>query len=128
MQTMPHHMTPAQELDERIRQVHAKLCRAERDLALLLAELADKRHFLDLGYANICDYAETKLQLKARKASALVRIGRALPDLPRLDEALASGALSWTKARELLSVITPETALGLAARQRAPRTPPSSWA
>jgi len=102
-------MIPAQELDERILQAHARLCSAERDLALLLSEMADKRHFLDLGYANICDYARIKLQLKARKTSALVRIGRALPDLPGLDEALASGALGWTKARELLSVITPET-------------------
>jgi len=109
MQTMPHHMTEAQELDKRILQAHARLCRAERDLALLLAELADRRRFLDLGYANVCDYAKTKLQLKARKTSALVRIGRVLPDLPGLDKALASGALGWTKARELLSVITPET-------------------
>jgi 5-methylcytosine-specific restriction endonuclease McrA len=99
----------ARELDRRILETHALLSQAERDLALLLAEMADRKHFLDLGYANVGQYAEMKLQLEPRKTRGLVRIGRALPDLPLLDRALASGALCWTKARELLAVIAPGT-------------------
>ena len=109
MQTADHSLTEARELDQRILETHAQLRHAERDLALLLAEMADKKHFLDLGYANVSQYAQTKLQLEPRKTRGLVRVGRALPDLPVLDLALASGALCWTKARELLSVIATET-------------------
>jgi hypothetical protein len=102
-------LTAARELDERILEAHAHLRRAERDLAKLLAELAHQKHFLELGYASIHDYARTKLQLDTRKTRGLLRIGRALPGLPRLDQALASGELCWTKARELLAVVTAET-------------------
>jgi 5-methylcytosine-specific restriction endonuclease McrA len=108
MHAVHHHLAEARDLDRRILETHAQLSRAERDLALLLAELADKRHYFDLGYANVGQYAEVKLSLEPRKTRGLVRIGRALPDLPVMDQALASGALCWTKARELLAVITPE--------------------
>ena len=109
MQNAHHQLAEALELDKRILETHALLSRAGRDLALLLAEMADRKHFLDLGYANLCQYAQTKLQIEPRKTRGLVRIGRALPDLPVLDQAFASGALCWTKARELLAVIAPET-------------------
>jgi hypothetical protein len=109
MQAACPRLVDALELDRRILEAHALLARAERDLALLLAELADKKHFLDLGYANMGQYAQVKLQLEPRKTRGLVRIGRALPDLPALDQAFGSGVLCWTKARELLAVITPET-------------------
>ncbi len=108
MQTNAPRLTEASKLDERIRTAHTQLRRAERDLALLLAQMSAGGLFLDLGYASIHDYARTTLQLEDRKTRALLRIGRALPDLPRLDRALASGALGWTKARELLSVLSPE--------------------
>ena len=106
--TEHHQLAAALELDKRILETHALLSRAERDLAWLLAELADTKHFLDLGYANVGQYAQAKLQLEPRKTRGLVRIGRALPELPVLDRAFASGALCWTKARELLAVATPE--------------------
>ena len=108
MHAAHHQLAEARELDRRILETHALLSRAERDLALLLAEMAEKKHFLDLGYANVGQYAEVKLSLEPRKTRGLVRIGRALPELPLLDQAFASGALCWTKARELLAVITPE--------------------
>ena len=119
MQIVHHQLAEALELDKRILETHALLSRAERDLALLLAELVDTKHFLDLGYANVGQYAQAKLQLEPRKTRGLVRIGRALPDLPELDQAFASGALCWTKARELSTVIAPQTEaewVGLACR------------
>ncbi len=109
MQAAHHPLAEARELDRRILDAHAQLSRAERDLALLLAQMAERKHFLDLGYANMGQYAQAKLQLEPRKTRGLVRIGRALPDLPVLDQAFASGGLCWTKARELLAVVTAET-------------------
>jgi hypothetical protein len=119
MRPNPAHLTAARQLDERILRAHARLRRAERDLALLLAELAERGHHLTLGYASVFDYAQHKLQLEPRKTRGLLRIGRALPALPLLDEALASGALAWTKARELMAVVTAENEaawIALAAR------------
>ncbi len=69
-----HPLAEARDLDRRILETHAQLSRAERDLALLLAELADKRHFLDLGYANVRQYAEVKLSLEPRKTRGLVAV------------------------------------------------------
>ena len=103
----------ALDLDARILCAHNQLRRAERDLALLLAEMEGARRYLELGFANVYNYARTRravrLDLEPRKTRGLVRIGRALPGLPCIDQAMASGALCWTKARELLSVVTPET-------------------
>ena len=102
-------VSEARSLDQRLQEACAQLRHAERELALLLAEMVENGHHLNLGYASVSQYAEMKLQLEPRKTRGLIRLGRALPDLPVLDQAMASGVLCWTKARELVSVVTPET-------------------
>src|SRR5690606_33896253 len=57
---------------------------------------------------TLADYARSALDLEPRQARDLLRIGPRLPELHRLDAALASGALGWTKARELIKVLVPE--------------------
>jgi len=109
MDTASVNIDLARDLDARILCAHTQLRRAERDLALLLAEMEDTRRYLELGYANVHDYARIRLDMETRKTRGLIRIGRALPDFPGIDQAMASGVLCWTKARELLSVVTPET-------------------
>jgi hypothetical protein len=109
MQPDAPRLMAARALDTRILEAHIQLRQAERDLAVLLAELAEQEHYRELGFTSVVDYARGRLQLEARKARGLLRLGRALPELPRLDGALASGELCWTKARELLAVVTPQT-------------------
>ncbi|GDX82608.1 hypothetical protein LBMAG42_44190 [Deltaproteobacteria bacterium] len=82
---------------------------AEHQLALLLAELSDRRLHSELGYSSVFEYADRVLDLPARQARDLIRIGRHLPELPALSAALADGQLGWTKAREIVSVATPAT-------------------
>jgi len=118
MQTDTRSSTEARALDARIRHAYGRLARAEHELALLLAEMASSRHFLRLGYATVGQYAQARLQLEPRKTRGLVRLGRALPALPVLGRALAAGAISWTKARDLLTVITPETEAAWVERAR----------
>ena len=99
----------AAQIHERLldnRRIHRQ---AEHELAVLLAELADRRLYAELGYASVFDYADRALDIPARQARDLVRIGRHLPELPTLAAALAAGQLGWTKAREIVSVATPET-------------------
>lgn len=100
-------LAAAEALHERIVAAHADYRRCERDLALLLAGMADDRLHEALGYASVHDYASTVLDLSPRQALALVRIGRRLPSLPAIDAAFARGDLGWTKARELMRVATP---------------------
>jgi hypothetical protein len=82
---------------------------AEHRLAVLLARMqADQLH-RELGYANLVDYAEQELGLGRNTAFALAKLGRDLPTAPIVEQALAEGSLGWTKARELLKVVVPET-------------------
>ncbi len=82
---------------------------AEHRLAILLAELADTAGFRLLGYASIEQYAMAALELTSRVTRDLLRIGRSMPELPRLNAALAAGEVDWTKAREVVRVATAET-------------------
>ncbi len=101
---------------DRAHHVHAQLLTAlrqrraaEHSAARLLRQVADESLHHALGYASIYDYAEQALDLSVRQARGLMQIGGMLPALPALDAAFAAGTISWTKARELIRVITPET-------------------
>lgn len=106
--------------------VHGQLVAAARDLrgaehrcATLLRRFVDEKLHHALGYAHIGDYAEEVLDLTPRKMRALLHVARRLPDLPCLDEAFAAGRIGWTKARELVRVVTPETEEAWVARAQA---------
>lgn len=100
----------AQSLHQRLLAQRVAHRQAEHQLAVLLAELADRRLFAELGYASVGEYGVEVLDLPKRTTRDLVRIGRRLGELPALAAALAAGALDWTKAREIVSIATPETA------------------
>ncbi len=101
---------------DRAHQIHAELVAAlrqrraaEHTASRLLRQVADESLHHTLGYASIYDYAEQALDLSVRQARGLLQIGGMLPTLPALDAAFAAGTLSWTKARELIRVVTPDT-------------------
>ena len=101
---------------DRAHQIHAELIAAlrqrraaEHTAARLLRQVVDESLHHALGYASIYDYAEQALDLSVRQARGLMQIGGMVPSLPALDAAFAAGTISWTKARELIRVITPET-------------------
>src|SRR5262245_38266474 len=82
--------------------------RLEHRAAVLLCRMSESGGYHELGYAGIHDYAALALGLSPRKTRDLLRVGRALPSFPVLGAALEAGTLPWTKARELLPVLTPE--------------------
>jgi len=106
---MNSNLVLARALSERLVAARAAHRRAEHTLAVLLADLGAGEHFRPLGYVSVEDYAASVLDLTARHTRDLVRIGRALPRLPKLAAALEAGALDWTKARELVRVATAST-------------------
>jgi 5-methylcytosine-specific restriction endonuclease McrA len=98
----------ARALHEEAVTVCKRLRGAEHALAVLLARIHDEKLHHDLGYANVLDYAEELLGLPRSKAEGLLRLGRSLQRLPVLDRAWSAGEVDWTKARDMLSILTPE--------------------
>lgn len=83
--------------------------KAEYKLATLLWTLHSKRLYRERGCSSTVQYGEVELDLPARKTKDLVAIGKRLPEMPRLAERFAEGALAYTKVREVIRIATPET-------------------
>ena len=72
-----------------------------------------------LGYASAIEYACKKLEMDRRTAQELIAVGRALNELPLVDEAFCAGRLRWSRVRLLVRIAVPETeAPGSSARSR----------
>jgi hypothetical protein len=61
------------------------------------------------GYTSLVDYMQRELGYTPRAAEDRLRVANALPELPKLTEALQTGNLNFSQARELTRVVTPET-------------------
>jgi hypothetical protein len=81
------------------------LCRERGPLRAVLARIACRlislRAWERIGYARLSDYAVECLGLSARSVRSLAQVGVKLVVLARLEEALVSGRLGWTKVRLL---------------------------
>ncbi len=90
----------------------AELARSGAPLRRVLAALAGRvvaTHAWDrLGYVRLRDYAVEQLGLSARQVQDLAHVDRELGRLPRIDAAFIAGRITWTKARLLCRVATPE--------------------
>jgi hypothetical protein len=60
-----------------------------------------------LGYADVYHAAERLFGLGVHGTRERIRVGRALRSLPRIEEAIVSGELSYSRAREVTRVATP---------------------
>jgi len=89
------------ELDRRL----VTLCRERGPLRAVLARIAARlvwlRAWERIGYARLSDYAVERLGLSGRWVQDLAQVGLKLDALPRLEDALVSGTLGWTKVRLL---------------------------
>ncbi len=79
-----------------------------RSLAVIAGRLVASRAWERLGFARLGDYARERVGLSARQLQDLAHVDAALGKLPRIEAAFAAGALTWTKARLLCRVATPE--------------------
>ncbi len=87
----------------------AALRKAEGNAVALFAEVLRRRLYRDLGYASIHLYAHEALGFSRSKTYEFIRLSEALDRLPGLKAGVKSGELTWTKAREVVKVATPET-------------------
>jgi len=93
--------------------------RAEHHAVLWFAEITRRRLHRALGFGSAHLYATAGLGFSSTKACQFVRIAEALGRHRALRDALASGELAWTKAREILDVLTPESAARWVGRAKA---------
>jgi hypothetical protein len=84
------------------------LQRLERSAQASFASILREKLYKELGYASIHAYGRDALGFSERKLSAFVRMAEAMERLPETRRAVDAGELPWTKARELVSVATPE--------------------
>jgi hypothetical protein len=97
-------------------QVHASLHRslaimddAHQCAVLWFGGVMNRHLYRDLGHSSMNQYADQELGFSKSKVGDFIRLATQLNKLPAVREAVASGELGYTKARELVSVATPET-------------------
>ena len=80
-----------------------------RVAAFYLADLVDRRRYVDLTYTSLRDFARRGLREPESTIRKLVDVGRLLRSLPIIDEFLAAGRITWTQVKDLVRIATPET-------------------
>lgn len=95
----------AAELDARMRLgMRLERSRLAR-MGPLLAAVADRRLYRDLGFRGLDAYARERLGMSPRKARALLRLERACARSAPLRDAWQSGRLSWSQAQALVAIV-----------------------
>ena len=74
----------------------------------LLAALRSAAH-AHLGYGSFGEYVERLFGYKPRSTQEKLRVAEALEELPAVAEALETGGLNWSAARELTRVAVAAT-------------------
>ena len=96
------------ELHRRLEKEVQAYQRSERLICFYLLQIKRRRGYEDFGFANIEDYALEVLGFSPSKTRQLLALGRKLLALPKVTEALARGAIGWTKASKVAMVATPK--------------------
>ncbi len=98
-----------EKLEERIVRFVGIANIANRCLGFYLLDFDARGLFRKRGFSSTAQYALIEHQIPKRKTRELLRISRALEELPLVDEAFSEGRLSWSAVRELTRVATAET-------------------
>ena len=114
----PKPVLELERLGDEIAELSAHLDAATAHLLDLIREF-DVRGGWNNGFTSCAAWLAWRVGLAPGAAREHVRVARALGALPLLAQALARGELSYTKARELTRVATPETEKQLLAVGRA---------
>ncbi len=79
-----------------------------RALAFYLQEVDCRALYQLRGFRTTAQYAATQFSIARREARDLLAVGRALLELPVIDQAFAAGEVCWSKVRELAKVASPQ--------------------
>lgn len=98
---------------DRVHRTLKRIARARAHLdaqeAAALRDAQRIRLWEQFGYACLVDYMQRELGYTARAAVERLRVANAIEVLPQFEAALDEGTLSFSGAKELTRVVTPET-------------------
>jgi len=100
---------PAAKVHAFLRNSLAVMDDAHKCSVLWFGEVKRRRLFRDLGHSSINQYAVQELGFSKSRTDDFIRLAKRLDNLPAVRKAVESGELGYTKAREIISVATPET-------------------
>ncbi len=100
---------PAAEVDQRVALANRAGDIGARTLAFYLVDLADRGAHQELGFHSVVQYAETRYHIQPSTTREYLAVGRALDELPGIDEAFCTERLLWSQVRQLVRVATPQT-------------------
>lgn len=110
---------PAEDVDRRIGLAHALAGIRHRVLSFYLHETHSRGLHQLFGFRSCAQYAASRFGMSRREARDLLAAGKALLELPQIDQAFAGGELSWTKVRQLIKVAVAEHEVGWLERAKA---------
>ncbi|MBC7975173.1 MAG: HNH endonuclease [Myxococcales bacterium] len=105
----PQNRLDWQAVDRALRSIARRRAGLDAEEARWLREAEVLKIWEPLGMVSALDYVERVLGYAPRTARERLRVARALGGLPKLTEALASGALAYSAVRELTRVATATT-------------------
>ncbi len=105
----PSSTLPAAEVEARLVSALSDLDAARKNAVIWFGEILSRKLYLELGCSSIYHYASTRLEFSRARTAYFLRLCRSFDALPALKESVASGAVPWTKAREVVKVATPQT-------------------
>jgi len=99
----------AKQLDSTLIRLKSTQRRCEWLVCRYLADMDEGRRFRDVGwYSDVFQYAKERLNLGVKVTRERMRIGKALRELPRIEQAFVAGDLSYSKVREITRVAAAE--------------------
>lgn len=100
---------PALRVHSSLRRSLKAVEKAQQCAVLWFAEVMNRHLYRELGYSSINQYAMKDLGFSKSRTGDFIRLAGQLDKLPAVREAMTSGELGYTKAREIVKVATPET-------------------
>jgi len=94
--------------DGRLRELVRARATVRPRLGALAEALVRGRAHEKLGFRCLGDWSRERIGVGARAVSEWARVWRSLRDLPRLRAAVLAGDVSWTVARKIVALATPE--------------------
>jgi uncharacterized protein DUF222/HNH endonuclease len=100
-------MSTREELVARGERLHADICRAQRELFCVIAEVDGRKAWADDGAMDLVHWVRMQFGISDWKARRWIAAARALEDLPVVEGAFTSGHLGIDKVVELTRFATP---------------------
>jgi hypothetical protein len=101
--------TPLELIERRIEQLAASIAASTAEWIELVGEFDRREGWADTGCRSTAEWVAWRCAVLPRAAREHVRVARALPDLPMIREAFASGELSYSKVRALTRIAEPKS-------------------